>query len=107
MPLGRRNGTSMNASWLAAVPAVILLTLPGPMRARANEPAAFVGVQSCAGCHTVQFDAWKGSHHALAMQPVTAQTVLGDFADAKLEHFGVTTTFSRDGDRFHGPHRGA
>jgi len=34
------------------------------------------------------------------MQPATAATVLGDFTGAKLEHFGVTTTFSRDGDKF-------
>jgi predicted CXXCH cytochrome family protein len=34
------------------------------------------------------------------MQPATTATVLGDFADAKLEHFGVTTTFFRDGEKF-------
>jgi hypothetical protein len=44
--------------------------------------------------------AWKGSHHALAMQKATVATVLGDFADAKLEHFEVSTTFFRDGDKF-------
>ncbi len=90
----------MNASWQAAVAAVIMLALPGPIRARADEPATFVGAQACAGCHVVQFDAWKASHHALAMQKATEATVLGDFADAKLEHFGVTTTFFRDGDNF-------
>ena len=90
----------MNASWQAAVAAVIMLALPGPIRARADEPATFVGVQACAGCHAVQFDAWKASHHALAMQKATESTVLGDFADAKLEHFGVTTTFFRNGDKF-------
>jgi hypothetical protein len=26
--------------------------------------------------------------------------MLGDFAGAQLEHFGVTTTFFRDGDKF-------
>ena len=76
--------------------AVIILTLP----ARADEPATFVGAQRCAACHTVQFDAWKGSHHALAMQKATDTTVLGDFADAKLEHFGVATHFFHDGDEF-------
>jgi len=55
---------------------------------------------SCTGCHAAEFDAWKGSHHARAMQPATAATVLGDFTGAKLEHFGVTTTFFRDGDKF-------
>jgi len=43
---------------------------------------------------------WKGSHHALAMQPAAAPTVLGNFTGAQLEHFGVTTTFFRDGGKF-------
>jgi hypothetical protein len=68
--------------------------------AYADEPASYVGAQACAGCHAEQFDSWKGSHHALAMQKPTEATVLGDFADAKLEHFGITTTFFRDGDKF-------
>src|SRR6516164_3701132 len=72
----------------------------GRMPASAEEPPSFVGVQACAGCHTAEVDAWKGSHHALAMQPATAATVLGDFSDARIEHFGVVTTFSRAGDRF-------
>jgi hypothetical protein len=91
---------SMSALWRAALRVVILLTLPGSMAAGADQPAAFVGAQTCAGCHMAQFDAWKGSHHALAMQPATTTTVLGDFAGASLEHFGVATTFFRNGDTF-------
>jgi predicted CXXCH cytochrome family protein len=34
------------------------------------------------------------------MQTARTATVLGDFADARLEHFGVTTTFYRDGEKF-------
>jgi hypothetical protein len=33
------------------------------------------------------------------MQAATPATVLGDFADAKFNHFGVVTTFS-GGDKF-------
>jgi len=72
----------------------------GRMPVSADEPPAFVGAPACTGCHAAEFDAWKGSHHARAMQPATAATVLGDFTGAKLEHFGVTTTFFRDGDKF-------
>jgi hypothetical protein len=54
----------------------------------ADEPASYVGGQVCAGCHGVETEAWKGSHHALAMQKATEATVLGDFVDARLEHFG-------------------
>jgi predicted CXXCH cytochrome family protein len=86
--------------WRAALAAVTMLLPLGRMPVSAEEPPSFVGAQACAGCHAAEFDAWKGSHHALAMQPATAATVLGDFTGAKLEHFGVTTTFSRDGDKF-------
>jgi predicted CXXCH cytochrome family protein len=84
----------------AALAAMIMLAQPAPMAAGADQPATFIGAHACAGCHTAQFDAWKGSHHALAMQPATGATVLGDFANAQLEHFGVTSTFFRDGEKF-------
>src|SRR5215467_2656104 len=64
----------------------------------ADEPASYVGEQACSGCHAAQAESWKGSHHALAMQPAAPATVLGDFSGAQLEHFGVTTTFFRDGE---------
>jgi hypothetical protein len=95
-----KSSNSKSALCQAAVAGVAMLTLPGPMAAGADQPAAFVGARACTGCHTAQFDAWKGSHHALAMQTATTATVLGDFSDAKLEHFGVTTTFYRDGEKF-------
>ena len=68
--------------------------------APADEPAAYVGGQVCSECHAAQAEMWRGSHHALAMQKATQATVLGDFANARFEHFGVVTTFFRDGDKF-------
>jgi Tfp pilus assembly protein PilF len=59
------------------------------------EPARFVGVDQCAGCHPDQAALWRGSHHDLAIQEAGPQTLLGDFDGAQLEHFGVTTRFSR------------
>jgi hypothetical protein len=79
---------------------MMMLPLVGRMAARADEPPTYVGTAACASCHAAEFDAWKGSHHALAMQKATAAVVLGDFAGAQLEHFGVTTRFFRDGDKF-------
>jgi predicted CXXCH cytochrome family protein len=84
----------------AALAAVILAALLGPVAAAAAEPASYVGAAACAGCHAAQFDAWKGSHHAMAMQPVTEATVLGDFSGARFDHFGITTTFFRDREKF-------
>jgi tetratricopeptide (TPR) repeat protein len=60
--------------------------------------AEFVGRQACVECHPGETDRWSGSHHDLAMQPADPDTVLGDFDDATLTHFGVTSTFfERDG----------
>jgi predicted CXXCH cytochrome family protein len=60
--------------------------------------ATYVGSATCIECHAREAELWRGSHHDLAMQEATAETVLGDFSGATLEHFGVTSTFSqRDG----------
>jgi cytochrome c553 len=71
-----------------------------PEIAGADTPVPYVGSQVCAGCHTAQADQWQDSHHALATQEPTATTALGDFAGGRLEHFGVSTTFSRSDDKF-------
>jgi tetratricopeptide (TPR) repeat protein len=66
------------------------------------EPAApaYTGGAVCARCHPEAFQAWRGSHHDLAMQEATADTVLGDFDDATFTHRGVTATFSHRDGRF-------
>src|SRR5437764_1041546 len=97
-PVLRRSMTGMR-SWLRVSVILAVLLLLSSV-ARAEEPATLVGAQACAGCHAAQAAAWQPSHHALAMQPATAATVLGDFSGAKLEHFGVTTTVFRDGDSY-------
>jgi tetratricopeptide (TPR) repeat protein len=43
------------------------------------KPATFVGSEACGGCHPEEFARWHASHHALAMQPASETTVLGDF----------------------------
>jgi hypothetical protein len=67
--------------------------------AQTDGPATFVRVAACASCHAPEANRWKTSHHALAMQKATAATVLGDFANATLTHHGITSTFSRDGEK--------
>ncbi len=57
--------------------------------------ATFVGREACKGCHTAEYERWKGSHHDLAMQEATDEKVLGDFGGASFTHFGVTSTFFR------------
>ena len=62
--------------------------------------SGFVGAGACVGCHAEQVDSWPGSHHDLAMQEASEETVLGDFSGVTLDHFGVTSTFSRQGGRY-------
>ena len=78
----------------------LLLALGAYGVARAEDTASYVGAQACAACHKAETMAWSGSHHALAMQPATPATVLGDFSGVTLQQDGVKTTFFRDGDRF-------
>lgn len=93
-PTGRKR-TRAGTAILAAI--LLLLVLP----ARASDTAAtFVGAQVCAVCHAAAHTAWQGSHHAQAMREATPAAVLGDFNNVRFDHLGVTTTFTRDGDRF-------
>ena len=88
----------------ALVPKEWLASLTGDDRGRAGagrgDAATFVGQQTCTACHQQQVELWQGSHHDLAMQVADDSTVLGDFDDTTFTHFGVTSTFSRRGDRF-------
>lgn len=71
----------------------------GPV-ATSAEQATFVGRSSCASCHPSQQSEWENSHHDLAMQEATSNTILGDFNDATFTYAGVTSTFYRRQDTF-------
>ena len=66
----------------------------------ASEPARFVGAAQCVSCHAAQHQAWAQSHHSRSMQPVRRDTVLAPFAGERLRHGKVTSSFSREGERF-------
>lgn len=72
--------------------------VPPPLQSVSHP--VFVDSSACAECHTEQHEDWRGSHHQLAMQVATEQSVLGDFEDASAEYFGRNTLMYRDGDRF-------
>jgi hypothetical protein len=46
--------------------------------------ASYSGGGTCAQCHAQQRDAWKTSHHALAMQEASGPAVLGNFDGAEV-----------------------
>ncbi|MDZ3836056.1 MAG: tetratricopeptide repeat protein [Rhodospirillales bacterium] len=82
--------------WLLALPA-LAAEAPSP---GAAEPT-FVGAAVCAGCHAAEAEAWRGSHHDLAMAEATEATVLGDFEGATFAYGDVTSRFfRRDGQFF-------
>lgn len=65
-----------------------------PAAARQPLPAAtYVGKNECVDCHAKESAAWRDSHHDLAMQHVSAETVLGDFDNSSFEKGGVTSRF--------------
>ncbi len=102
MPAARRQPQTLFA---IAVAAAVLL-IAGAVFAdywSAKPPdatATFVGRSSCIDCHREQADAFRDSHHDLAMDVATDKSVLGDFNDATLEHDGLTNRMFRDGNKF-------
>ena len=52
--------------------------------------ATFVGSDRCGTCHETEFHSWQNSHHALAMQEATLETVLAPLpsntSDAEFNH---------------------
>lgn len=73
---------------------------PGPERGVGAAGVAYVDEAACAACHRTEHQAWTASHHDLAMQRATAETVLGDFDDATFSHLGVTSRFFTRAGRF-------
>ena len=92
------------AAFLVVVLAGCALNRDGvpPRQARGDgaQGIAFVDSAACAECHPREFEEWANSHHDLAMQPATSETVLGDFDNVTFTHSGVTSRFYRDGERY-------
>ncbi|MFZ2170315.1 MAG: tetratricopeptide repeat protein [Methylococcaceae bacterium] len=81
---------------VAVISPVPPVAKPEPPMPVANKE--YVGANACKQCHQAEFEAWQGSHHDLAMQEANAQTVLGDFENAKFKHGDVESTFfTREG----------
>lgn len=54
---------------------------------------AFAPNESCVDCHQEQASAWQSSHHAMAMQEATVETVLGDFQQAVFKEGDASFLF--------------
>ncbi len=87
------------------IPALALIALGIHSLAATAAPAAsqeiaFAGSEVCARCHKAEAAAWRGSQHARSMQEATGKTVLGDFNNAKAQHFSSSARFFQKGGRF-------
>ncbi len=109
-------GLSKSAIWLGVLGAATVIVLGaltfqfliggsynapfGGPRSDAIAAAAFVGSETCTGCHRVEAELWRTSQHKLAMQHATDKSVLGDFADASFDYYGVRSRFFRQDGKF-------
>jgi len=72
----------------------ILLLIPLTAISLANaDENKFTGTTTCISCHTEQHQGWQGSHHDLAMQHASKDTMLGDFDNAEFSANGITSKF--------------
>jgi tetratricopeptide (TPR) repeat protein/Zn finger protein HypA/HybF involved in hydrogenase expression len=104
----RRPATRRSRRWAFTIALVLLLLALGGsyllgdwwIGLPAESTAQYVGRNTCAKCHANETRLWQGSHHDLAMDLATPDTVLADFDDAQLEHFGITSRMYREGSKY-------
>jgi len=70
---------------------------PHPVPTRVS----FVGSDACATCHQAEARLWRGSQHRHAMAHATEDSVLGDFANAQFEYYGVKSRFFKNDGKFY------
>ncbi|MEM0949177.1 MAG: multiheme c-type cytochrome [Pseudomonadota bacterium] len=66
--------------------------LSGPIFAQTIP--AYVGSNTCVGCHEDEAALWRGSHHALAWTRPSPETVIADFDGTRFEGTGMIAAFS-------------
>jgi predicted CXXCH cytochrome family protein len=62
--------------------------------------AAYVRSESCVSCHPGRHETWDATFHSSMTQVPSPEAVLGDFDGAEYSWGGVTTRFTREGERF-------
>ena len=60
----------------------------------------YIGSKACAECHDNQYALWQGSHHELAMNKATTETVMGDFKDTRFKNKSIESFFFTKDERF-------
>jgi len=67
---------------------------------RSDPALAFIGSETCAGCHRSEAELWRSSQHRHAMDHASDRSVLGDFNDASFEYYGVRSRFFRKDGKY-------
>ena len=62
--------------------------------------AAYIGSENCSACHADQTAAWQRSHHAHSMAVADADSVLGDFNEARFDYGPYYAEFFVRDDRY-------
>ncbi len=87
---------------------LMIIAVPGLLttacsRDQSNESTGpeFVGRDTCAGCHQQQMKAYENSHHDLAMEEATEETVRAPFDGETFSKGDVEYTFLREENEFY------
>ncbi|RQH10975.1 tetratricopeptide repeat protein [Bradyrhizobium sp. RP6] len=100
---------SATRRWIVGASAVVAAIAVGlqwfelskaPVQTSAPAELAFVGSESCAGCHPAETKLWQMSQHRDAMDHATAQSVRGDFNNATFDYAGTRSRFFRREGKF-------
>ena len=102
------------AAWFAATAVALLAIAAGagyfflrdrapPLAPAVTAPTpiapTYVGAAACAPCHAKEYEAWRGSHHDLAMQGA-ARRPCSALRNANFTYAGMTSTFFRRDGKF-------
>ena len=90
----------LNTALLSTVLLSISL-LNTPLLNTAQAAPSYVGAQACQNCHQEAYALWQEADHYRSMAPANQSSVLGDFADARVEFHGISSElYERDGKYF-------
>lgn len=79
---------------------ILLCILACSLSASANEKANPVNNSQCLDCHPSSFADWQQSDHARAMAIADKSSVLADFDNASINHYGQKAVFFKKGDSY-------
>lgn len=81
--------------------AALMMLAPAAGMAQDKAHPDYAGSASCTECHAGETASWAASDHAWALKQPDAESVLGDFNDARFTNKGITSRFfTKDGRYF-------